>query len=56
MIQFSLRGIQQGLAEGIWKNGEVASWLPLRIEMVSPTLVEQANASVQAGGTLKYPA
>ena len=54
-IQFTLRGLQQAVVEGLWKNGKVASWLPLRMVMVSPTLVVQPNASVH-GATLKYPA
>jgi len=54
-IQFTLRGLQQAVAEGIWKNGQVANWLPLRMIMVSPTLIVQPNASVHSA-TLKYPA
>jgi hypothetical protein len=54
-IQFRLRTLQEAVAEGIWKNGTVADWLPLRTVTVSPTLVVQPNASVH-GATLKYPA
>jgi hypothetical protein len=55
-IQFTMWGSRQAVAEGIWTNGNVPNWLPLRVIMVSGTLIFRPNASVHAGGTLKYPA